>query len=454
MLNSFFDKLNNNNISDVVDHEFTLWNGKKKWLQVTHALISSEKNKKTVLSVFRDITQQKQNQELQKNISIAESSAKIKQQFLANMSHEMRTPMNGIIGMTSILETTPLNETQKEYLGIIQESSNTLLQLINDVLELSKIESGSILIHNDIIYTNELMKKMNNLFEPFAKKKNIDLKIIIENNFPIAFISDNVRLMQILTNLITNAIKFTKKGFVAVFLNCLQSTENELFLEVKVKDTGIGLKKESLNMIFEKFTQVDESNTRTNDGTGLGLSISKEVVKLLGGEIGVVSTFEFGSTFWFTFKAQKIEENPIILNKPLTVSEKIELKLAVLLVEDKFVNRKVAEILLKNLKCTVDIAENGAIALDKVTKNQYDIVLMDIQMPVMDGIKAVEEIRKLQIQIPVIIGLSADAMEGDNEKYINLGMDDYMTKPILPEVLKEKLNFWKNKINDKKYFKN
>lgn len=441
---SFLEKIKNNNIVDIVDNEFTLWNGKKKWLQVSHTLISNENEERIILSIFRDITERKYNEELLKNISIAETSAKIKQQFLANMSHEMRTPMNGIIGMANFLDNTDLNDSQKEFVSIIKESSKTLLQLINDVLELSKIESGKIILHKDEIYTEELVKKIKNLFVPFAVRKNISLTINVEKKFPTSFISDEKRLMQIITNLTTNAIKFTEKGKIKIDFKIKNNLLDKYLIEVIVKDTGIGIDQNYLKNIFEKFTQIDESKTRTNEGSGLGLAISKELVKLLNGELTVESVIGKGSTFIFTILVEKNYNKP---SESITKIEnqKFDLNLSVLLVEDKFVNRKVAELMLKNLKCTVDIAENGAIAIDKIKQNQYDIVLMDIQMPVMDGATAVCELRKMKIKLPIIIGLSAEAMEGDAEKYIALGMDDYMTKPLLPEILYEKLLTWKLK---------
>lgn len=441
---SFLEKIKNNNIVDIVDNEFTLWNGKKKWLQVSHTLISNENEQRIILSIFRDITERKYNEELLKNINIAETSAKIKQQFLANMSHEMRTPMNGIIGMTNFLENTELNETQQEYLSIIKESSKTLLQLINDVLELSKIESGKIILHKDEVFTEELTKKIKNLFVPFAVRKNIALTLNVEKKFPTNFITDEKRLMQIITNLTTNAIKFTEKGKIKIDFKVKEKLANAYLLEISVKDTGIGIDNNYLKNIFEKFTQIDDSKTRSKEGSGLGLSISKELVKLLNGELIVESEIGKGSIFSFTIIVLK--SNNKTSDKNIKIEkQKIDLNLSVLLVEDKLVNRKVAELMLKNLKCIVDTAENGAIAIDKIKQNKYDIVLMDIQMPIMDGATAVCELRKMKIKLPTIIGLSAEAMEGDAEKYIALGMDDYMTKPLLPEVLYEKLLIWKLK---------
>lgn len=292
-----------------------------------------------------------------------------------------------------------------------------------------------------------LEKRIYNLFALGAREKGLDFRIEFSPDMPWFMIADEKRLMQVLINLLGNALKFTPEGSVVLKGEKLRTMHGKHFLKFAVSDTGIGIDPEFLNYIFDEFAQYDNSRTRKYEGTGLGLAISKKIAELMGGDITVVSRKGKGSTFSFTFWA----EEPSSVADASATEEKSEesvpfqpLGMKVLLVEDKMVNRKVASLILESMGCQVDMAENGKIGVEKVLSHTYDVVLMDIQMPVMDGLSAVRALRASGKKIPPIIGLSAEAMEGDAEKYIAEGMNDYITKPLIPELLYQKLSQTKN----------
>lgn len=396
-----------------------------------------------IILYFEVITERKKSEELRFNLDMARKTTQIKQTFLASISHEMRTPLNGIIGLSNYLSRTSLSGEQQKHLNVIIESSRTLLQLINQVLNLSKIESEQMPLAMEEIKTRELIQKLKNAFAFLFSEKNVHYMVEVSEDFPATFIYNEHLLLQVMTNLIGNALKFTEKGEVKVYFEKKQSSDGNDELKVYVSDTGLGIQQEHHENIFMEFVQVHDGNEEQQAGTGLGLSISKKIVESFGGKIGVDSSPGKGSTFWFTINPQQIT---------LPTSEKTEhalperpLRLNVLLVEDKKVNRMVAELILKEMGCNTDHAENGAIAVEKVKHNQYDVILMDIQMPVMDGITAMQVLRKMEIELPPIIGLSAEAMEGDADRYIGLGMDDYLTKPIDAELMFKKLAHVKKK---------
>jgi PAS domain S-box-containing protein len=417
---------------------------KPKGVCTRHVEVSTVKiiqeEKPFYIGIVRDITERKRNEKLQEKVVLAQQAARIKQNFLANMSHEMRTPMNGIIGMSSMLMKTSLTNDQLRYLQVIEESSKTLLNLINDVLHLSKIEAGKVQLEKDTVQTGKFLERIKALFTGPASAKKLDLSVEACPDFPKAFVADESRLMQVISNLMSNAIKFTAQGFVKVKFEQLENHHGSLTLKVSVADSGIGVKPEHRQIIFEEFSQVDDSRTRMQEGTGLGLAISKRIVEMMGGSMHLLSQPGAGSTFSFTFKAQSSFEGFAAKeNHKGKNAGQNKLALSVLVVEDKLVNRLVAELMLKDLGCKVDIAENGLIAIEKIMRKKYDAVLMDIQMPVMDGVTATRELRKLKVKLPAIIGLSAEAMEGDAERYIAIGMDDYLTKPLEQNLLARKL---------------
>ncbi len=392
--------------------------------------------------ILIDISELKRAEKLKNEVKVAEYTAKLKQQFLANMSHEMRTPMTGIIGMTEFLMDTKLNKQQEDYLNIIKNSSESLLFLINDILDISKIERGKMDLNPETISVLDALNNVMNIFSGPVKQKGLKLISNFDNDFPKHIHIDENRFKQIISNLISNAVKYTKTGFVKVKLSKIAIENNFVKGKVNIIDTGIGINQENLSKIFEMFTRVDDSFTRKTEGTGLGLHISKQLAGLLMGDIGVESVKGKGSNFWFTFKAE-IEEAPKDLEtKKVFEDEVISKHLSILLAEDKFVNQKVISMMLENLGCSVKLANNGYEAIDQFKKNKFDIIFMDIMMPEMDGITAMKQLRSLHSKLPPVIGLSAHAMQGDAEKFINLGMDDYIEKPVNKETLLRKLKKW------------
>ncbi len=397
-----------------------------------------------IIFTTREITQRVETEELKRNIAIAEKTAQIKQQFLANMSHEIRTPMNAIMGMLELINKSQLNETQLDFIQTIQGASENLLCIINDILDLSKIEAGKMDLKLSTLNIHETAMKIKRLFEETAKNKCLDFNISIANDIVKFVKADENRIIQIISNLVSNAFKFTKKGSINVNFS-LASQDNEIikFL-VEVVDTGIGIAEPDQLKLFSEFSQLDNTLTRSYEGTGLGLAISKELSELMGGEIGVNSEYNKGSTFWFTFTAIPSEESDYISVKNFYQNYKdMKFNISVLLVEDKLVNQKVETLILENIGCKVSLAVNGKEAVDMISAGlKYDIVFMDIQMPIMDGVEAVSILRKKYSKLPPIIGLSANAMEGDAERYIKLGMDDYISKPFTANQIKEKLFKW------------
>ncbi|TVQ17153.1 MAG: PAS domain S-box protein [Bacteroidetes bacterium] len=395
----------------------------------------------------RDISERKKYDELEQNIQVARKSAALKQQFLANMSHEIRTPMTGIMGMTSLLMRTSLSPAQQEYVRNIKISSENLLNIINDVLDLSKIEAGKMELKPNRISFGELVDEVHEMFQHQARNKGIRFTTSIDPLIPANIIVDDQRLKQVLNNLLSNALKFTDDGVISVDFGVEYKREKELLLYCRVKDTGMGIGEANQKQIFEKFTQIDTSLIRPFEGTGLGLAICSELTQLMGGEISVSSELGKGSTFTFTFKADydKSDNEPFAAAQ---VRDFNELKLNVLHVEDKLLNQKVVGFILLNAGCNVDFVKNGQEAIDLYVPGRYDVILMDIQMPVMDGISAYKELKRLYgNRLCPVIGLSANALEGDAQKYIAQGLDDYIVKPFPPNVLYEKLSKWAGKLN-------
>lgn len=377
--------------------------------------------------------------ELKKAKLVAEKSVIAKDQFLANMSHEIRTPMNAILGFTDILLATNLDNNQKDYLKAINNSGENLMVIINDILDFSKIESGNLSLESNVVDLHALLDNCKKLLSHKAKEHNLDFNFYIDSETPKFIISDNVRLNQILINLLGNAIKFTEQGKVELFCKPEQRTNTECSIIFTIKDTGIGIPKEKQDVIFERFKQADDNTTRKFGGTGLGLSITKKLISLFGGKLSLKSELGKGSEFsvQIPFKISKlIEEQPIIEDE----ENKTKRTLEVLLVEDNDLNQKLAKHILESNGLTVEIADNGQLAIDALKNKIYDIILMDLQMPVMDGYVATAFIRNvLKISTPMI-AMTAHSLIGEKEKCLQIGMNDYISKPYKAKELIGKIN--------------
>lgn len=442
--------------------------GNEYWVLTSLTPVINERGEvEKIISIDSDITKQKKAEqeliiankisehslykgnkaleELNKAKHQLEESLKVKEQFLANMSHEIRTPMNAIIGFTGLLLKSDISAENRQYLSAIKTSGENLLVIINDILDFTKLESGKINFENIRFGLHNLVSLVIELMLPKAIEKGNKLSLKIEKGIPNYIVGDPTRLNQILINLVGNAIKFTDKGEVKVSISVVSENNEYIQLKFSVSDTGIGIPEESLPRIFESFTQAANDTTRKYGGTGLGLTITKQLVEQQGGKVGVTSKLNEGSVFFFSlvFEKSSLQETNNVSNDHDQERESFPLKdVRVLLVEDNSFNQILATKILDNWKCCVEVAANGRIAVEKVAEGAFDLILMDIQLPEMDGYEATQCIRNQmgppKCNIP-IVAMTAHAFSDEKSKCLKAGMNDYISKPFDEDLLYTKI---------------
>ncbi len=389
-----------------------------------------------------------QNVELEMARKSAESANKVKSEFLADMSHEIRTPLNGVVGFIHLLQKTQLTEKQQEYMQTVQRSANNLLSIINDILDFSKIEAGKLQIESTPMDIQECVEETIKLLAPYAREKNIKIAPYYHPNVPRGFLGDQLRIKQIITNLVNNAIKFTEQGSVVVHVKLNSDSPKNTSVEISVTDTGIGLSEQDQKALFQAFNQVKIGTSRKFGGTGLGLVICKKLVEQMGGEIGVESKLGEGSTFWFTFPIQQytLHAGPLTKKTLPTTTKKFDRHLNILAVDDNPDNLRLITILLEEMGINVTGKTSGQEAIQAVHDQLFELILMDIRMSNMNGLEAAQAIRRREAdenhaKVP-IIALTAHALESEKNALLAAGIDDYLAKPVMESDLRKMIEKW------------
>jgi PAS domain S-box-containing protein len=416
----------------------------RHYLSSKFPLHDADGNIYAVCGLSTDISDRLKTEELKKQKTEAEEANKAKSEFIANMSHEIRTPMNAILGFTEIILNSSLNEQQRKALNVVKDSGQALMQLINDVLDISKIESGRLEIKKSSFSFRESIDTGLKGFYHSAKSKGLDFSCNISPEIPENLIGDPLRLRQILVNIVGNAIKFTEKGGVYIDIDLESKTDDSTIIRFCVKDTGVGVNKEKQKVIFDAFMQADGSTTRHYGGTGLGLTICSRLLDMMNGKIWLESQNEAGSNFFFSIPFS-INKNVELLEDAVPDKKKKTKTLNVLVVEDNHENQQLVLTYLEESGHTADLAENGMEAIEKIKDGKHDAILMDIQMPFMNGYDAARKIREIEKKtskhIP-IIAMTAYALPEERKMCFNSGMDDYLAKPVTVKQVLEKLDKW------------